>query len=696
MPVANGQFETAGATPGSAASWTLAATAAGTDIAEHDTSDEGTEDFEEGWTLPMGSPGSTAMGTFNTTTGAFVDGAAVAAGPLLQLVARVTTAFVGGPVQLNITYTDNVNGAGRIGTVVIPANAAIGDNQNVTLQAGDQQPLDVTAIAENVPFAGPGVVEILGFRELTWCEGSFGCRMASGNATNEASLFAFTEAGLARVTFTHGQQFEGFEHAWSGNAGIVLNNFDALVSDAAEFDLNPLIPSSTTSAVEDFEHGWYLPNADTVALGNYRVSDNTFVDGVAATAQADGAYSLPHYARARVTEAFENLEMNFDIAYRDQAGGPVREADLTILASALVNQQFNLVPRTAGGPEELTPYDLVAHDAGPFVGLVVGEENPSAIRGRFDVLVDELPVTTRLNAAVFIQSLSARLTIGAGAGAVLYESRLLGLAGEVVRVAHVAGAPSTPTTTVAAVANDVTVTLRTNAAGAILATAAEVATAVNQSAGGSPLVIAAAQAGGAGVVSPLALTFLNADTDAVQADFDAANQDFEDFEQEWSNNQASLSAFTIATAGSQTYYRELNLALFSSPTLLATFTVPAAFVDGGTMPQPPFSPYMVGIITALWTQDGGAADPRVTYAGTAQVGGAFSTAPVGTHLDQILVGGTNVLPAPLGWSNIFDMTGMSQADAIAPFGNGYTAGAMQVWGGEIAETFEANWTDSLD
>lgn len=692
MPTVNPTFETAGAAQGQAASWTLASTSALVDVAELDTANIGVENFEDGWRLPMTGPGRVALGAFNTATNVFTDGAASAAGPRLELIARVTTAFTGGPVTLNITYTDNVAGAGRAATVVIPAAAEVGTTHTVTLQGTDQEPLDVTAVAEAAPFAGPGIVDILGFRALGWCEGTFGCRLSSTDSSgNEAAVFSFTGVALVQADFSHGQAFESFEFAWDGNNGQILVDFD-MVAGAAVFDGTPDLAGGTET-IEDFEEGWFLPRRTTTLLGHYRVSSNAFTDGAATTAQADGAYTLPCRGRARVTVAFENLEMDYDIAYRATAAGGVLEADLTTLAAAQVGEEFYLVPRTPGaGPQVSQIHDIVAHAAGPFAGIQVGEMTPSAIQGEFDLLADELPTAAEMTTGVVIVSLSAQLTIGAGNAAVLYEARALGLAGEVIRVRHTV-APSTPTTSVSVAANDITVSLRTDASSAVLATAAEVAAAVNASEGARPLVQAVAQGTGLGQAAVAGFANLDALTDAASALFDVANQAFEDFEQEWANNQNSITSFTIATAASQTYYRELQIALFDSPTLLGTLTVGGApeYVDGAAMPQPPYTQNIVGFITAAFVEGGGVVDPRVRYTINAVVGGLVTASRASAHLDQILVGGTNVGGLAGGQSNGFDLTLVDHVDGAGP-APAFSAGAMTLWGGNIAEDFEDNWT----
>lgn len=112
------------------------------------------------------------------------------------------------------------------------------------------------------------------------------------------------------------------------------------------------------------------------------------------------------------------------------------------------------------------------------------------------------------------EAVAASLAIGAGNAGVRYTAKSAGVAGNSVRVAHVAATGSNAPTSVAVAGNDITVTLGTGAtAGVVNATAAQVRDAVNAHAAASALVTASLVGDGTGTAAAAAIAALTGGAD---------------------------------------------------------------------------------------------------------------------------------------------------------------------------------------
>lgn len=672
MPTVNASFEIAGAAPGQAASWTLASASTATDVATPDATAEGREDFEEGWRLPMGTPFAENMGSFNPVTQVFTDEAAHVAGVRPVLYMRVLVQL-SEAVLFTVTYTDDVTGAGRTGTVTVAATAPVGSNWRVALQGADSAPIDVTAITSPGAIAA-GSVRVVGVRGVVATEGTFGNRESnSGALFNESATFAFTDPALAVAAFSHGLDFEHFEFAWDGNDATIHDDFDAEVSAAASFDAAPALASGAES-VEDFEEGWWRVQAETVRLATYRISNNAFAaDQVAAvTVGAPRAYPTATRPRARLTEIMGPAAQTLDVTYRRWVGDGVQVATVRLPASAAVGQLYGF-----------NDVDQQVHAV-----TAAAEQVDLAQFGQMDIEVDEIPAEADLTDGTAAVSLAARLTIGTGTGAVLYEARAVGFAGEVVRVWHRAVA-ATAVTTVAVVGNDITVNLRTNAANAVLATADEVTAAVNATPAALALLFAASA--GAGVTaSTVGLTALDALVDAVAASFDVAlgAEAFEDFEEGWAGTgvtQVLITSFPqIGTPPGPHAFDRLRVAMFDADVLLGSYNAATgAYIDGAAMPNPPVAEEVSLVIPS--------APPSVPWvaSGDFTLDVAYLPAATLSIPDEVLTGvtrlGTSIQADVAALTDVTDVTESGGADS-------FTAGQVLIQGGRIAETFEGTWT----
>ena len=698
MAVANDHFETAGASAGLAASWAQTVVSTREELADVDTTTEAREDFEEGWRLPMGSPGVLEMfrrdyGTdVNTDGGVFASGAGIRARLFHDVVTPLST---GASLSNIVNYVDEVSGARASGAVTIPNATIVGWRALIPLAAPDTAPLDVTFITEIVT---SGVVRVLGIRSLTWNEGTVGTMEANGTAFNDTGLLAFTDGvTITAVVYIHGTAFEGFAFGWSGLAGVVLNNFDVLGSAAHSFDALPAIASGA-EPVEDFNEGWGSPRASTFILGTYRVSTNTSVAITPSPASGNAvidSFPQPVNARARVTEDFGSETLTMNVVYRRfDADGGSQTGVVTVRAGAVVGQEYAIqVPPNAvvPGTEERGRRGVQRLDFGG--GGVSEAPVDSAQQGAISIEVTQLrdPAADALalTNGTPLANMDIVATIGTGNAAVFYRGTTSGPIGA-YRVRHNAVAlPIVQDRTVAVrVGLDITVTLRNIVmdlgapAGGVFypgtsATAFEVADKVNTL---LSLIRATGAANDPAFPAIISVGFVDLvlDTASIAATFDSIPENFENFENSWSNNQLNLTAFTGFT---------LHPATFGGGTTdMATWDMipPGAFVDLDDAGASAFPELWLRIVRAS-----GAAPTVVTITYMNQAGVAGRVATISTQPVNTAGGAERVtLQAP--------DTGIR--DIIVPMG-GTVAGGPQVaavgFTGLSAETFTANANPAL-
>jgi hypothetical protein len=165
--------------------------------------------------------------------------------------------------------------------------------------------------------------------------------MEEGWLSNEDFLFEFMPANLEFARFDLLLR-EAFEPGWDNDPGL-LDNFDAIASEAASFDTAP-------EEFEDFAADWPAGSSgipitayEPLDMGSWNQATQAFTDG--------GDYTAPEAATslvAVVTSAFTTTApQGLNVAGLDGDGFPYI-ASLTVPRAAAVGTRIVLVPPAAG------------------------------------------------------------------------------------------------------------------------------------------------------------------------------------------------------------------------------------------------------------------------------------------------------------------------------------------------------------
>lgn len=275
MSVSNKSFEQAGTRKGTALSWGFAESSQFVDVAEFGDL-LGYERFELTWRLPLGRNIQAGSVVTPHVWATLANGVTPSIGtaPASEFVASPAVVVQSGVLAVDavitLIYTNENGSPTRTATVTIPAGESGGHEFYFDLEGLDAGFQSIQNITSSVALPGT-VLAVIG----SWLR----------IPLNEESITAFDESlDLDVAEFDIDVPFEAFEAGWSNDAGK-LDNFDALLTEAAMFDAVP-------EPVEDLEEGWRLPKTTGLFTNEERrFGHEPFLDG-SIQSLADDAYSI--------------------------------------------------------------------------------------------------------------------------------------------------------------------------------------------------------------------------------------------------------------------------------------------------------------------------------------------------------------------------------------------------------------------